>query len=43
MEAGQKRMSQEQFNDWVNSHPEWFEMQSQAYNRSHIGEKPGID
>jgi hypothetical protein len=43
IEAGTKGMSQEQFNDWVNSHPEWFRMESQEYNLSHAGEKPGID
>lgn len=43
IEAGEKGMSQEQFNDWVNSHPEWFRMESRTYNLSHAGEKPGID
>jgi hypothetical protein len=43
LEAGEKNMSQEQFNEWVNSHPEWFRMESKEYNLSHAGEKPGID
>ncbi|HEY3703792.1 MAG TPA: DUF4157 domain-containing protein [Terracidiphilus sp.] len=41
VEAGEHGMSQAEFNDWVNSHPEWFEMQSEEYNLSHIGERPG--
>jgi hypothetical protein len=43
IEAGEKNMTQEQFNEWVNSHPEWFRMESREYNESHAGEKPGID
>jgi hypothetical protein len=43
LEALQKGMSQAQFNDWVNSHPEWFQIETTANNRSHIYEKPGID
>lgn len=43
IEAGEKGMSQEQFNDWVNNHPQWFRMESKEYNLSHAGEKPGID
>jgi hypothetical protein len=43
LEALEKGMSQAQFNDWVNSHPEWFQIETPANNRSHIYEKPGID
>jgi bacterioferritin-associated ferredoxin len=43
VEAGEKGLTQEQFNDWVNSHPDWFRMESREFNQSHLGEKPGID
>jgi hypothetical protein len=43
IEAGERGMTQEQFNEWVNSHPEWFRMESKEYNLSHAGEKPGND
>lgn len=43
LEAAEKGMSQEQFNNWVNSHPEWFQLETEANNLSHRFEKPGID
>jgi HNH/ENDO VII superfamily nuclease with conserved GHE residues len=43
LEAQAKGMNQAQFNDWVNSHPEWFQIESEANNLSHAFEKPGID
>jgi hypothetical protein len=43
LEAQKRGMSQAQFNDWVNSHPEWFQIESEASNLSHQYEKPGID
>jgi hypothetical protein len=42
-EAGQKGMTQAEFNDWVNSHPEWFQIEGRADNISHAYEKPGLD
>jgi RHS repeat-associated protein len=41
--AQQKGMTQKQFNDWVNSHPEWFQFECPRSNRSHKYEKPGND
>lgn len=43
LEASAKGMSQEQFNAWVNEHPEWFQLETKANNESHRFEKPGID
>lgn len=43
LEAVDKGMTQEQFNDWVNDHPEWFQTETKANNESHRFEKPGID
>jgi len=43
LEAQKRGMNQSQFNDWVNSHPEWFQIESEASNLSHKYEKPGID
>ena len=43
LKAQSKGLSQSQFNKWVNSHPEWFQIESKERNLSHIGEKPGID
>ena len=40
-EAESRGMSQKQFNDWVNAHPEWFQLECPASNRSHKFEKPG--
>ncbi len=36
-------MTQKEFNDWVNDHPEWFQMEDPAPNMGHQFEKPGID
>jgi HNH/ENDO VII superfamily nuclease with conserved GHE residues len=43
LQAQEKGMNQAQFNDWVNSHPEFFQIESEAENLSHAYEKPGID
>ena len=43
LEASEKGMTQEQFNDWVNDHPEWFQTETKANNESHRFEKPGVD
>jgi hypothetical protein len=43
LEASEKGMTQEQFNDWVNDHPEWFQIETKANNESHRFEKPGVD
>jgi len=43
LEAQKRGMNQSQFNDWVNQHPEWFQIESEASNLSHQYEKPGID
>jgi hypothetical protein len=43
LEASEKGMNQEQFNQWVNEHPEWFQLETKANNESHRFEKPGID
>jgi hypothetical protein len=43
LEAAEKGMTQEQFNDWVNDHPEWFQIETKANNESHRFEKPGVD
>jgi molecular chaperone GrpE (heat shock protein) len=43
LEAVAKGMTQDQFNDWVNSHPEWFQLETKANNESHRFEKPGVD
>lgn len=41
--ANQKGMTQQQFNDFVNSHPEYFRLENSKINRGHSGEKTGID
>ena len=43
LEAVEKRMTQAEFNDWINNHPEWFQIEDPASNRSGTFEKPGID
>lgn len=43
LEASEKGMTQEQFDNWVNDHPEWFQTETKANNESHRFEKPGID
>ena len=43
LEAQAKGMNQSQFNDWVNSHPEWFQIEDFISNSSHAFEKPGFD
>jgi hypothetical protein len=43
LEAQKRGMNQTQFNDWVNRHPEWFQIESKASNESHRFERPGID
>lgn len=43
LEAQAKGMTQKQFNDWINSHPEWFQLEAPANNLSHRFEKPGVN
>ncbi len=43
LEASAKGMSQDEFNAWVNAHPEWFQLETEANNLSHRFEKPGVD
>ncbi|MFE5171359.1 DUF4157 domain-containing protein [Streptomyces sp. NPDC056634] len=43
LEAAERGMSQEQFNRWVNEHPEWFQLETLENNRSRRFEKPGVD
>ena len=43
LSAARKGMNQTQFNAWVYSHPEWFQLESEASNASHAFEKPGLD
>jgi hypothetical protein len=43
LEATEMGMNQEQFDRWVNDHPEWFQLETKANNESHRFEKPGID
>ena len=43
LDAQAKGLNQAQFNDLVNAHPEWFQIESEANNLSHAFEKPGID
>jgi Domain of unknown function (DUF4157)/HNH/ENDO VII superfamily nuclease with conserved GHE residues len=43
LEASEKGMTQEQFNQWVNEHPEWFQTETKANNESHRFEKSGTD
>ncbi len=33
-------MTQKEFADWVNSHPEWFRIEGRSENQSHRNEKP---
>jgi hypothetical protein len=40
-EARARGMTQEEFNEWVNKHPEWFQIEDAANNLSHRFEKPG--
>jgi hypothetical protein len=42
-EAQRQGMTQAQFDDWVNSHPEWFRIEDPQSNLSHRYEKPGND
>jgi hypothetical protein len=43
LEATEKGMDQEAFNAWVNDHPDWFQLETEANNASHRFEKPGVD
>jgi uncharacterized protein DUF4157/HNH/ENDO VII superfamily nuclease len=43
LEASEKGMTQDQFDNWVNDHPEWFQTETKANNESHRYEKRGID
>ncbi|MCA9088363.1 MAG: hypothetical protein KDA90_06970 [Planctomycetaceae bacterium] len=40
-EAEALGMNQKQFNDWINSHPEWFQLEDPIANMTHFFEKPG--
>jgi hypothetical protein len=42
-QAERQGMTQEEFNEWINAHPEWFEIQDRKSNISHRFEKPGND
>ena len=42
-EAQSKGMSQSEFNEWVNAHPVWFQIEAPEPNLSHQYEKPGVD
>jgi RHS repeat-associated protein len=39
-EAMERGMTQAQFNDWINGHPEWFQFEPRAENRCHRHEQP---
>ncbi|HEX7958772.1 MAG TPA: DUF4157 domain-containing protein, partial [Terriglobales bacterium] len=43
IEAQSKGMTRQQYIDWVNDHPEWFQIEEHESNISHKFEKPGID
>jgi len=43
LEAAEKGMDQAAFDAWVNEHPEWFQLETPANNRSHRFEKPGVN
>jgi hypothetical protein len=43
LKAAAQGMSQEQFNSWVNEHPDWFQLETKANNESHQYEKRGVD
>ncbi|MHB9124265.1 MAG: GH-E family nuclease, partial [Thermoanaerobaculia bacterium] len=42
-EARAKGMNQAEFNDWVNAHPEWFQVEDVYENLSHRHEVPGVE
>lgn len=42
-EAEERGMTQAGFNDWVNSHPDWFQIEDPASKLSRRFEKPGSD
>ena len=42
-QARERNMTQDQLNNWVNNHPEWFQKEGRASNASHRFEKPGND
>ena len=41
--AQELKMTQQQFNDYVNAHPEHFRLENWIDNRSHKNEMPGKD
>jgi hypothetical protein len=43
LQAMEERMTQAEFNDFINSHPEFFRIESAEFNLSHQGEMPGND
>ena len=42
-EAEDLGLSQSEFNNWVNDHPEWLFMQNRELNRSHLAEETQIN
>ena len=42
LKASSKGMTQEQFTEWVNKHPEWLQIEEKVNNESHFYEKPGV-
>ena len=36
-------MTQEQLNDFMNSHPDYYQIEDAKINLSHANEKPGVD
>jgi len=40
-EAKAKGMTQKEFNDLINDHPEWFQIEDPSSNLGHKYEKPG--
>jgi uncharacterized protein DUF4157/HNH/ENDO VII superfamily nuclease len=42
LKATEKGLTQEQFTKWVNDHPEWFQLETEANNASHAFELPGV-
>ncbi|WP_432481886.1 GH-E family nuclease [Moraxella sp. ZY200743] len=39
--AHEFHLTQSQFNDFINAHPEYFRLENMYSNRSHSGEMPG--
>ena len=41
--AHELKLSQKEFNEFVNAHPDYFRVENRSRNRSHVDEKPGSD